>query len=43
MVFTIEPGIYLENRMGVRVEDVVMVTATGYECLTTIPRDLRIL
>jgi Xaa-Pro aminopeptidase len=44
MVFTIEPGIYIpENaagvdrkwwNIGVRVEDVVLVTATGYECLS---------
>ncbi|MFC2105328.1 M24 family metallopeptidase [Candidatus Bipolaricaulota bacterium] len=43
MVFTVEPGVYLEGRMGVRVEDVAMVTATGSEYLTTISRDLRVL
>jgi Xaa-Pro aminopeptidase len=34
MVFTIEPGIYLENEFGVRWEDMVLVTDDGYEYLT---------
>ncbi len=33
MVFTIEPGIYLPNRYGVRIEDAVVVTRDGYERL----------
>ncbi|GGB03146.1 aminopeptidase P family protein [Macrococcus hajekii] len=34
MVFTIEPGIYVNGEVGVRVEDDILVTADGYEVLT---------
>jgi Xaa-Pro aminopeptidase len=34
MIFTIEPGIYLPGEFGVRLEDTVLVTATGYENLS---------
>lgn len=40
MVLTIEPGIYLPGKGGVRVEDMVLVTARGAEFLTTLPRTL---
>ena len=38
MVFTVEPGIYLPGRGGARVEDVMLVTETGAETLTSLPR-----
>lgn len=41
-VITIEPGIYIPDVCGVRIEDDVHVTATGYTVLTTSPRHLLI-
>ena len=43
MVMTVEPGIYLENKFGVRIEDMVAVTEESYENLTKSPKNLIIL
>ncbi len=40
MTFTIEPGIYLPNRGGVRIEDDILVTKDGCRSLTSQPREL---
>lgn len=42
MVYSIEPGIYLPGRFGVRLEDIVVVRANGPEILSELPRDLFI-
>ena len=41
-VFSVEPGVYLEGEMGVRIEDLVSVdvAAGRFECLTRFPREV---
>jgi Xaa-Pro dipeptidase len=43
MVFTVEPGVYIEGWGGVRIEDNVTVTSDGVECFTSFGRDLRVI
>ena len=43
MCFSVEPGIYLPGEMGVRVEDLVIVTEDGCEVLNDYTRELQVL
>lgn len=43
MAFTVEPGIYLANRNGVRIEDNLVITDTGAESLSGMPREIRVI
>ena len=40
MAVTVEPGVYLEGRGGVRIEDTLVVTDGDPEILTLFPKDL---
>jgi len=42
IIFSIEPGIYLPGKFGVRIEDLVLVTPTGCEVLNHFPKELQI-
>lgn len=41
MVFTVEPGIYIPGWGGVRLEDMILVAARGYEVLTLLSKELK--
>jgi len=43
MVFTVEPGIYIPDWGGVRIEDMIRVTSKGAEILTSLPTDLKVI
>jgi len=42
MVFTVEPGIYLPNQFGIRIEDNIIVTIEGYINLAKLPKSIYI-
>lgn len=42
MTFSIEPGVYIPGRFGMRIEDIVAVTSAGSERLNRSPRDLAV-
>jgi Xaa-Pro aminopeptidase len=43
MVVTIEPGVYIPGKGGVRIEDMVLITKTGCEVLTPTPKEFLVL
>jgi Xaa-Pro dipeptidase len=42
MAFSIEPGAYIPGRLGIRIEDVVVVTKNGCRPLTEYPTELTV-
>ena len=42
MIFSIEPGIYIKDKIGVRIEDLVLVTEDGCRVLNEYPKDITI-
>ena len=43
MIFSIEPGVYLKDDFGVRIEDLVLVTEDGCQVLNHYSKDIQIL
>jgi Xaa-Pro aminopeptidase len=43
MVVTVEPGVYVPGAVGVRIEDLVIVTDEGGEIVSSLPKDLQVI
>jgi len=43
MIFSIEPGIYLKDDIGVRIEDLVLVTKDGCEVLNKVSKEITVI
>ena len=43
MIFSIEPGIYLKDNIGVRIEDLVLVTKDGCEVLNKVSKEITVI
>ena len=43
MVITVEPGIYLPDKFGVRIEDMIIVTDSGYKNFATLSKELIVI
>ncbi|MBV8711318.1 MAG: M24 family metallopeptidase, partial [Solirubrobacterales bacterium] len=42
-VVTVEPGVYLPGELGVRIEDLVVVTGSGREILSGLAKELTVI
>jgi Xaa-Pro aminopeptidase len=42
-VVTVEPGVYVPGQLGVRIEDLVVVTRDGHDVLSTLPKGLQVI
>lgn len=43
MTHSVEPGIYLDGKFGIRIEDLICITETGVELLTITPKDFFVI
>ena len=40
MIITVEPGVYYDGEFGIRIEDDILVTDSGHEVLSNLPKGL---